>query len=81
VNIDLVNFCCWSLYSWCQIFAEHGSVTRPMSQFLRPKCIINCTVLTAIHMIYTEDSDVYLNELCTLLATEHGVIVSQSTLS
>ena len=70
-----------SLYHWRQIFAEHGStsVTRPASRLLGPKHIINRTVLT--HTIYTEDSDLYLDELCTLLAAEHGIIVSQSTLS
>lgn len=44
------------------------------------KRIINCAVLTAIHTIYAEDSDLYLDELCTLLAAEHGIVVSQSTL-
>jgi transposase len=69
-----------SLYRWRQIFAEHGSVTRPASPLIGAKRIINRAVLTAIHTIYAEDSDLYLDELCTLLAAEHGIIVSQSTL-
>ena len=69
-----------SLYRWRQIFAEHGSVTKPASPIIGAKRIINRAVLTAIHTIYTEDSDLYLDELCTLLAAEHGIIVSQSTL-
>jgi transposase len=72
---------CRSLYHWRQIFAEHGNVIRPVSRLLGPKHIINRAVLTAIHTIYTEDSNLYLDELCTLLAAEHGIIVSQSTLS
>ena len=70
-----------SLYRWHQIFAEHGSVTRPASPLIGAKRIINRAVLTAIHTIYAEDSDLYLDELCTLLAAEHGIIISQSTLS
>jgi transposase len=69
-----------SLYRWRQIFAEHGSVTRPASPIIGAKRIINRAVLTAIHTIYTEDSDLYLDELRTLLAAEHGIFISQSTL-
>src|ERR1700683_596856 len=54
-----------SLYCWRQIFAEHGSVTRPASPLVGPKHIINRSVLTTIHTIYAEDSDLYLDELCT----------------
>jgi transposase len=70
-----------SLYRWRQIFAEYGSVTCPQTSIIGPKRIINRAVLTAIQDIYKEDSDLYLDELCILLAADHQIIVSKSTLS
>lgn len=69
-----------SLYRWRRIFAEHGSVNRPPSPITGRKRLINRAVLTAIHTIYSEDSDLYLDELCTLLAIQHDIIVSKPTL-
>lgn len=70
-----------SLFRWRRIFAEHGSVTRPQVSIMGPKRIINRAVLTAIQDIYQEDSDLYFDELCTLLAAEHRIFVTKSTLS
>jgi hypothetical protein len=64
-----------SLYHWHQIFAEHDNVIKPVSQLLGPKHIISHAVLTTIYTIYTKDSDLYLDELCTLLAVEYEIIV------
>ena len=62
---------CSSLFHWWRIFAEHGSVTHPQVSIMGLKQIINRAVLTAIQDIYQEDSDLCLDELCTLLAAEH----------
>jgi transposase len=70
-----------SLYRWRQIFAEHGSVTRPQTSIIGPKRIINRAVLTAIQDIYKEDSDLYLDELCILLAADHQITVPKTKLT
>ena len=72
---------CSSLFCWPQIFAEHGSVTHPQVSIMGPKWIIHRAVFTAIQDIYQEDSDLYLDELCTLLAAEHQIFVTTLTLS
>ena len=70
-----------SLFHWRWIFAEHSSVTHPQVSIMGPKWIINRAVLTAIQDIYQEDSDLYLDELCTPLAAEHQIFVTTLTLS
>lgn len=70
-----------SLFRWQQIFKEHGSVMRPPSPLIGRQRVITRAVLTAIYEIYSEDSDLYLDELCTLLAVQHDIIVIKATLS
>lgn len=70
-----------SLYHWEAIFREHGNVIRPPSPLIGRTRIIAQATLTAIHTLYKQESDLYLNELVTFLAIEHSIIVSTSTLS
>ena len=70
-----------SLYHWQHIFDERGTVTQPPSNIIGHPRLINHAVLTTVHTIYEEDSDLYLDELITLLAVEHQVHISKSTLS
>ncbi|KAG2123884.1 hypothetical protein BD769DRAFT_1607171, partial [Suillus cothurnatus] len=37
--------------------------------------------LTAIQDLFSEESDLYLDEVCTWLAFEHDIIISPSALS
>jgi len=70
-----------SLYRWEAIFLEHGNVIWPPSPLIGRTKIIALTALTAIQTLYKEESDIYLDELCTFLALEHNIFVSTSTIS
>lgn len=70
-----------SLYRWEATFQEHGNVIQPPSPLIGRTRIIARATLTAIHTLYKQESDLYLNKLVTFLAIEHGIIVSTSTLS
>lgn len=70
-----------SLYQWEVIFLEHGNVIRPPSPLIGRTRIIARAALTAIQTLYEEESDIYLDELCTFLALEHNIFVSTSTIS
>ena len=70
-----------SLYRWQAIFEEHGNVIRPKSPLIGRTRILVRATLTAIHTLYEQESDLYLDELVTFLAIEHSIIVSLSTLS
>ena len=70
-----------SLYRWDAIFEEHGHVIRPPSPLVGRTRIITCAVLTAIHTLYEQEPDLYLDELCTFLAVQHNIIVSKATLT
>jgi hypothetical protein len=52
-----------SIFRWRAIFNEHGSVNRPVQSPHGLSCILTCAILTAIHTLYEEDSDLYLDEL------------------
>ncbi|KIM74297.1 hypothetical protein PILCRDRAFT_33930, partial [Piloderma croceum F 1598] len=62
-----------SLYRWDAIFEEHGHVIRPPSPLVGRTRIITCAVLTAIHTLYEQEPDLYLDELCTFLAVQHNL--------
>jgi len=70
-----------SLYRWEAIFLEHENVIWPPSPLIRRTRIIARAALTAIQTLYKEESDIYLDELCTFLALEHNIFVSTSTIS
>ena len=70
-----------SLYHWEAIFREHGNVIQPPSPLIGRTRIIAQVTLTAIHTLYKQESDLYLDKLVTFLAIEQGIIVSTSTLS
>ncbi|KAF8835451.1 hypothetical protein BDN67DRAFT_912997, partial [Paxillus ammoniavirescens] len=70
-----------SMYHWEAIFAEYGDVNRPPSpiqgQSLR---ILMCALMTACKELFTEESDLYLDEVITWLGLTHNTIVSKATL-
>jgi transposase len=70
-----------SCYHWRRIFEEFGTVVRPPSPLTGRTQTITRTLLTAIEDIFTVDSDLFLDEVCTWLAAEHDITVSKSTLS
>jgi hypothetical protein len=57
-----------SLYRWKTIFLEYGNVIHPPSPHIGQTKIIAQAALTAIHTFYEEESDIYLDKLCTFLA-------------
>jgi transposase len=70
-----------SIYCWEAIFAEYGTVERPPSpirgQQLR---ILTRALMTACEDLFTEESDLYLDEVVTWLALTHNISISVSTL-
>ena len=82
INIcDALSVSRASLYCWQAIFEEHGNVIWPKSPLIRRTRILVWATLTALHTLYEQESNLYLDELVTFLAVEHGIIVSLSTLS
>lgn len=69
-----------SIYRWKAIFKEHGSVNRPRFAPHGPTRRLTRAVLTAVHTIYEQDSDLYLDELVLWLAINHDIIISVSAL-
>ena len=78
-------------YLYHSIMGMHGYISISLTFFFILKLVfsdfisVNSQCHTwhwqyQIHTVYTEDSGLYLDELCTLLAAEHGIIVSQFTL-
>jgi len=70
-----------SCYRWHHIFDELGTVKKPLSPLKGPTRIITRALLTAIEDLFIEDSDLFLDEVCTWLAFEHQITISTSTLS
>lgn len=70
-----------SCFCWQQIFKEHGAVEKPPSPLIGCTRTITWALLTAIQDLFEEESDLYLDEVCTWLAFEHDIIISPSALS
>ncbi|KAG2741767.1 hypothetical protein P692DRAFT_201726212 [Suillus brevipes Sb2] len=70
-----------SCYRWQQIFEEHGAVEKPPSPLIGRTRTITRALLMAIQDLFSEESDLYLDEVCTWLAFEHDIIISPSALS
>lgn len=80
-------------YLWCSLCFKSkpvslgGNISGAWQCHSTPSPLIGRTriiaqaTLTAIHTLYKQESDLYLNELVTFLAIEHSIIVSTSTLS
>jgi transposase len=69
-----------SLYRWRVIFEEYNDVNRPPSPLRGRTRIISRAVLTAVHDIYRNDPDIYLDELVFWLAVHHDIAISKSAL-
>ncbi|KAG1718097.1 Homeodomain-like protein, partial [Suillus occidentalis] len=70
-----------SCYRWRRIFEEHGAVEKPPSPLIGRTHTITRALLMAIQDLFSEESDLYLDEVCTWLAFEHDIIISPSALS
>ncbi|KAG2126955.1 hypothetical protein DEU56DRAFT_689232, partial [Suillus clintonianus] len=70
-----------SCYRWRRIFEECGTATKPPSPLTGRTRTITRALLTAIEDLFTVDSDLFLDEVCTWLAVGHDIVVSTSTLS
>ena len=62
-----------SLYQWQLTFDQYGSVNRPSNAPKGPERIITQAILTAVHMLYQNESDLDLNELVLWLGIEHNI--------
>jgi hypothetical protein len=60
---------------------ELGTVNKPPSPLKGPTRIITQALLTAIEDLFIEDSDLFLDEVCTWLPFEHQITISTSALS
>jgi len=69
-----------SLYRWRAIFEEYNDINRPPSPLRGRTRIISRAVLTAVHDIYRNDPDIYLDELVFWLAVHHDIAISKSAL-
>ncbi|KAF8234211.1 hypothetical protein L208DRAFT_1550679 [Tricholoma matsutake] len=78
--IDAILVSCASIYCWKVIFEEHRSFNRPQLALCRHTQIITRAVLTAVHTLYEQDSDLYLDELVLWLAIHHDIVISVSAL-
>jgi transposase len=65
-----------SIYRWRAIFAEFGSIQKPPSPLRGRTRIITRAVLDAIHLIYKEDPDTYLDKMQWWLAVHHDIAIS-----
>lgn len=70
-----------SCYRWRQILAEHGTCERPPSPLTGRTRTITRALLTAIEDLFSQDSDLYLDELCVWLGIQHNISISTSALS
>jgi transposase len=70
-----------SLYRWQAFFDEYSDVTRPPSPLRGPTRILTCALLTACEDLFSQESDLYLDEVVAWLALVHGLNISTSTLS
>ncbi|KAG2085194.1 uncharacterized protein F5147DRAFT_748740 [Suillus discolor] len=70
-----------SCYRWRQIFEECGTATKPPSPLTGHTRTIMQALLMAVKDLFAEDSDLFLDEVCTWLTIEHNITVSTSTLS
>jgi len=68
-----------SCYCWRQILEEHGSVNQPPSP-LRGHAITRAPLI-AMEDMFSEDPDLYLDEICTWLTVEHNISTSISSFS
>ena len=69
-----------SCYRWWQILEVHGNVNRPCSPLRGCTRTITRALLTSIETLFIDDSDLYLDEICTWLAVEHDITISLSAL-
>ena len=70
-----------SCYRWQKILEEHGVVNRPPSPLVGRTRTITRAILGAIEDLYLQESDLFLDEICTWLAIEHHIEISTSALS
>ncbi|KAF8835523.1 hypothetical protein BDN67DRAFT_867015, partial [Paxillus ammoniavirescens] len=70
-----------SLYHWDQIFQQLGDVERPPSPLRGPARILTRALLTACQDIFTQESDLFLDEVVLWLALVHNIQISTATLS
>jgi transposase len=70
-----------SIYHWQVVFDEHSTVNQPPSPLVRRTRTLARALLTTCHMLFEEDSNIYLDEVVYWLAICHDIVISTSTLS
>ncbi|KIN95883.1 hypothetical protein M404DRAFT_164779 [Pisolithus tinctorius Marx 270] len=79
---DTLGISCASLYQWQVIFAEHGSVNHPLSPLKgQGLCILTCTLIQACQGLFSQELDLFLDEVKTWLTLEHDIVISTLTLA
>ena len=68
-------------YRWRRIVDEFGTVKKPPSPFVGRTRIITRALMTATKDLFAEDSDLFLDEVCTWLTFQHNITISPSTSS
>lgn len=67
-----------SYYRWRKIF-EEGALDRQPYPLVGRTRTITRAILGAIEELCLEDSDLFINEVCTWLAVEHNIEISIET--
>ncbi|KAG2737687.1 hypothetical protein P692DRAFT_201661930, partial [Suillus brevipes Sb2] len=70
-----------SCFHWRNLFEELGTVARPPSPLVGHTRIITRALMMAVEDLFAEESDLFLDEICTWLAVEHDITISSSSLS
>jgi transposase len=65
-----------SLFHWRSIFNEFGSPQHPPSPLRGQTRVIMRAVINAIHLLYMNDPDMYLDEIQWWLAVHHDIAIS-----
>ena len=67
-------------YRWRHIFEEFGTATKPPAPLTDRTRIITRVLLTGVEDLFVEDSELFLDEVCTWLVVKHDIIISTSSL-
>ncbi|KAG1791922.1 Homeodomain-like protein, partial [Suillus plorans] len=70
-----------SCFHWRNMFEELGTVARPPSPLVGRTRIITQALMTAVKDLFAEESDLFLDKICTWLAVEYNITISSSALS
>jgi len=62
-----------SCYHWRRIFEEFGTATKPPAPLTDRTRIITRALLTGVEDLFVEDSELFLDEVCTWLVVQYNI--------